>query len=379
MNGRQKGVKPSFSLLRTVCPRSSFAPIIAATHMTRGGYNQGGYMSLTSIGAYEQTMAPVQIPGVENLSLITGPYVLGYMWSYCLYGVLIVQVYMYSQQFPNDRRALKILVWSLFFLETLFTVFMTIAACKTFGSGWGDVNAILVFDWSWSPLPALSSFMGGMAQSFYAWRIYRMTKSIWLVGLIELVMLMQLTATFHFDIAYFSGSRLVLELYQFSDEITIWLAGSATCDLIITVSLVFLLHKRKPASHGIASGFLSTTDLVNKLIRFNMETGMITCLGAITELALFLSTHQYNFHLILFLMLGKLYSNTLMATLNYRDPMRQAHDVVVHAQSAFWADEDVNRRPKFKMPDRRLDVTCTTEMTTTVADSMMLQVDAAMT
>ncbi len=81
---------------------------------------------------------------------------------------------MYSQQFPNDRRALKILgklsppvsmylifidlVWSLFFLETLFTVFMTIAACKTFGSGWGDVNAILVFDWSWSPLPALSSF-----------------------------------------------------------------------------------------------------------------------------------------------------------------------------------------------------------------------------
>ncbi len=86
----------------------------------------------------------------------------------------------------------------------------------------------------------------------------------------------------------------------------VWLAGSAACDLIITVSLVVLLHKRKPASHGLASGFLSTTDLVNKLIRFNMETGMITSLGAITELALFLSTHQYNFHLILFLMLGKL-------------------------------------------------------------------------
>ncbi|KAF9043811.1 hypothetical protein BDZ89DRAFT_217037 [Hymenopellis radicata] len=317
-------------------------------------------------------MAPIQIPGVDNLSLITGPYVLGYMWSYCLYGMLIVQVYMYSEQFPNDRKALKILVWSLFFLETLFTVCMTIAAWKTFGSSWGDVNAILVFDWSWCPLPALSSFMGGMAQSFYAWRIYRMSKSIWLVGLIELVMLMQLTATFHFDIAYFSGSRRVLDLYRFSDEITVWLAGSAACDLIITVSLVVLLHKRKPASHGPTSGFRSTTDLVNKLIRFNMETGMITSLGAITELALFLSTHQYNFHLILFLMLGKLYSNTLMATLNYREPMRQTHDVV-HTQSAFWADGEVNRRPKFETNDHRLDVMCTTEMTTTVGDSMMLQ------
>ncbi len=67
-----------------------------------------------------------------------------------------------------------------------------------------------------------------------------------------------------------------------------------------------------------------------------------------------------------------------MATLNYRNPMRQAHDVVVHAQSAFWADEDVNRKPKFERPDHRLDVTCTTEMTTTVGDSMMLQVDLSL-
>ncbi|KAF9017485.1 hypothetical protein BDZ89DRAFT_1045106 [Hymenopellis radicata] len=126
---------------------------------------------------------------------------------------------MYSEQFPNNRKALKI-------LETLFTVFMTIAAWNTFGSRWGDVNAILVFDRSWSPLPPLSSFSmecfmstSGMAQSFYAWRIYRMTKSIWLVGLIELVMLMQLTATFDIApsrVAPVDDARRLVQLAEFS-------------------------------------------------------------------------------------------------------------------------------------------------------------------
>ncbi len=86
----------------------------------------------------------------------------------------------------------------------------------------------------------------------------------------------------------------------------VWLAGSATCDLIITLTLVVILYRRKPDSAGAHAAFRSTADLINKLIRFNMETGMITSLAAIIELALFLTTHQYNLHLILFLVLGKL-------------------------------------------------------------------------
>ncbi|KAF9010317.1 hypothetical protein BDZ89DRAFT_1078223 [Hymenopellis radicata] len=251
-------------------------------------------------------MAPIHIPGVENLSLITGPLILGFMWSYGLYGVLIVQVYVYADRFAHDRAALKILVWTLFFLETVFTVFMTIAAWNTFGSHWGVPEAILFLDWSWIPLPPLSSFMAGMAQTFYAWRIYSLTRSFWLPVIIELVMLMQLIANFVITVIFFSGDRRVLNLVNLSDVITVWLAGSAACDLIITLSLVVILYRRKPGSAGPHAAFRSTADLINKLIRFNMETGMITSLGAIIELALFLSTHQYNMHLMVFLMLGKM-------------------------------------------------------------------------
>ncbi|KAJ7194352.1 hypothetical protein GGX14DRAFT_679195 [Mycena pura] len=124
-------------------------------------------------------MAPVVIPGID-LPLITGPLVLGYMWSYCLYGILIVQVYMYSQTFTRDVTGVKVLVWSMFLLETVFTLFITIAAWNAYGPGWGDVDTLTIIDWSWDPLPGLNGILAGMAQSFYIWRIWRLTKKPWI-------------------------------------------------------------------------------------------------------------------------------------------------------------------------------------------------------
>ncbi|KAF8903185.1 hypothetical protein CPB85DRAFT_1029146 [Mucidula mucida] len=178
-------------------------------------------------------------------------------------------------------------------------------------------------------------------------------------------MLMQVTANFVLSAIYFSvdSKRRVLDLVNYSDVVTVWLAGSAACDLIITISLVVILYRRKPDSAGPHAAFRSTAALINKLIRFNMETGMITSICAIIELALFLSTHQYNMHLMVFLLLGKMYSNILMATLNYRESTRQTHNPDIVMQSAFWADAETNFH-RSAMPfrsQRPLDVRCPTE------------------
>ncbi|KAF8906678.1 hypothetical protein CPB85DRAFT_1313069 [Mucidula mucida] len=302
------------------------------------------------------------IPGV-NLELLTGPLILGYMWSYCLYGMLIVQVYLYSEKFPNDRKALKLTVWSLFLLETVFTIFMTIGAWNAYGPWWGDLDSILIIDWSWEPLSPLSGIMAGMAQTFYAWRIYCLAQIIWVPLIIVLIMLVQVTVVFHFDILFFIRGAGVFDLFKLSNETTIWLVGSAACDIIITISLVAILIRRKPTSPGVL-GVYSTANLINKLVRFNVETGMITSLGAITELTVFLTSHEYNIHFIFFLMLGKLYSNTLMATLNYRGSLEKQNDMIVIAQSSFWADveHDALRSIQFGQRLRPLVETRITEM-----------------
>ncbi|KAJ7154149.1 hypothetical protein C8R46DRAFT_1197133 [Mycena filopes] len=285
-------------------------------------------------------MAPVVIPGI-NVALLTGPLVLGYMGGYLLYGVLIVQVYMYFESFPKDRGAIKAIVWSMFILESIFTLFTTIAAWNQYGPGWGDTSTLLFIDWAWGPLPALNGVLAGIAQGFYIWRIWSLTKQFWIPGFISLVLLTQVIVAFYYGIVVSIEGRGVDKLFALTPEITVWLAGSAACDVLITASLVWTFSRQKQKTT-----FKRTGGIINKLIRYSVETGAVTSLGAAIELVLWLTTHQYNIHFIFFLVLGKLYSNMLMATLNARAPMLQnrANDMSSTGSvppSSFWADQTV--------------------------------------
>ncbi|KAJ7306937.1 hypothetical protein DFH08DRAFT_1053911 [Mycena albidolilacea] len=111
----------------------------------------------------------------------TGPLVLGYMWSYFLYGMLNVQVYMYCEAFPQDRLGIKALVWSMFVLETGFSILITIVAWNAFGPGWGDPDTLGELDWTWLAMLPLNAILAAMAQGFYSWRIWILTNQrLWL-------------------------------------------------------------------------------------------------------------------------------------------------------------------------------------------------------
>ncbi|KAJ7045927.1 hypothetical protein C8F04DRAFT_1066727 [Mycena alexandri] len=282
-------------------------------------------------------MPRVVIPGID-VALLTGPLVLGYMFAFGLYGILIVQVYMYSEAFARDRAVIKALVWTMFFLESVFTLFTTIAAWNQYGPGWGDTDTLLIIDWAWGPLPALNGVLAGMAQSFYIWRIYSLSKSIFLPIFIGLVMLTQVTVSFYYGIVVSIQGRGVDKLFALSPEITLWLAGSAACDMLITLSLVWVFSRQKKKTN-----FARTSGIINRLIRYSVETGAVTSIGAVVEVTLWLTSRQWNIHFIFFLVIGKLYSNMLMATLNARAPMSRGEHSGGHGSSngavnSYWAD-----------------------------------------
>ncbi|KAJ7045925.1 hypothetical protein C8F04DRAFT_1066721 [Mycena alexandri] len=286
-------------------------------------------------------MPRVVIPGID-VALLTGPLVLGYMWSYCLYGILIVQVYMYSEAYPRDRAGIKAVVWGMFILETVFTLFITIAAWNQYGLGWGDTDTLVIIDWAWEPLPALNGVLAGIAQSFYIWRIWSLTKQLWVPIIIGLVVLAQVTVAFYYGIVVSIEGRGVDKLFALTPEITFWLTSTAAADLFITLSLLWIFFRQKQRSN-----FARTSGIINRLIRYSVETGAITSLGAIVEVTLWLTSHQWNIHFIFFLVLGKLYSNMLLATLNARAPMFRGETSMTGSAPAnsFWADGTVNSPP----------------------------------
>lgn len=269
-----------------------------------------------------------------------GPLALGHMWSHMLYGILMVQMYIYYVHFPKDQIGLKVFVWTVFVLETIFTIFTTIAAWDQFGLNWGEIQSHLIIDWSWEPLPALNGFLAMMVQSFYVWRIYNLTRNIWVSLFIESVSLTQCTLAFYYGIRVSVESRGIDELFALTDVISAWLILSAACDALITITIVFVLQRANRRTK-----FKQTTSAITRLIHFSVETGLITSVMAVIELILWITSRQWKIHFIGFLVLGKLYSNALVATLNSRASVfgdLQSYkgwaSIMSQIQSTFWDD-----------------------------------------
>ncbi|KAJ7160889.1 hypothetical protein C8R46DRAFT_1105850, partial [Mycena filopes] len=264
---------------------------------------------------------------------------------------------------------------------TLFTLFTTIAAWNQYGPGWGDTDTLIIIDWAWEPLPALNGVLAGMAQCFYIWRIWSLTKKIWLPIIIGMVMVTQVTVAFYYGIVVSVEGRGVDKLFALTPEITLWLTATAATDVLITCSLVWIFSRQKKNT-----SFRRTSGVINRLIRYSVETGALTSAGALSEVILWLTLHQYNIHFIFFLILGKLYSNMLMATLNARAPLFRAGDsgssgdMSTGPISSFWADTTTNSRtavghvPALKLNSRgAVHISRTTETTKDV-DTIVMDV-----
>ncbi|KAI0258748.1 hypothetical protein BC834DRAFT_974856 [Gloeopeniophorella convolvens] len=83
-------------------------------------------------------------PPPSNIAEITAPLLLGIIWNWTLYGALVVQLYVYSYNFPDDRRFIKVLVYSVFILETVQTALTGADAYYWFISGFGNLSAYAV-------------------------------------------------------------------------------------------------------------------------------------------------------------------------------------------------------------------------------------------
>lgn len=261
-------------------------------------------------------MAPTEISGV-NVPLFTGPLVLGYMWGYCLYGVLLIQIYIYltHSRFPTDKLGLKILVWTLFTLETAFVFISTITAWNTFGWGWGDTHTLFFLGTSFGALPVLSGIISWMTQNFYLWRIWTLTKrNLMIIVGVEAVSLAQCIFAVYYGITLALHGGSVDEMIILSPFRIAWLIGCALCDILITITVVMTLRAQKDTS------FKFSSKKINRSIRYSAETGAITTVMAVTEFVAYVAAKHHTFHLMLFLMLSEVYICSLVATLNAREP-----------------------------------------------------------
>ncbi|KAA1470116.1 hypothetical protein DENSPDRAFT_748320, partial [Dentipellis sp. KUC8613] len=257
---------------------------------------------------------------------------IGCLFSWCLYGVLFVQLYLYYLSFPQDKIIVKLTVYGLFIVDTFQSVAITDLAWAFLCKGWGDLGALRFTTWGFAIVPLVSGIVAAWVQLFFAWRINLLggrgkRKWIWR-AITLLIVLVRAPSPRVKRVLTKAVCRLRSRRARRASPPALgcvasatWLAGSAACDVLIAVSMVVLLSSAKKRAFGERSERLLT-----RLIRMTVETGVVTATAAVLDLGLFLGQADNNLHLLMALLLSKLYTNTLYATLNSRSQVFHTGD-----------------------------------------------------
>ncbi|KAK7436210.1 hypothetical protein VKT23_019287 [Stygiomarasmius scandens] len=251
-------------------------------------------------------MAP--IPGI---GATTGPQLFGFLFNYGLLGALVVQTYHYHLEYPEDRKLLKTIVYTLLFLEVVQSILMSYDAYKIFGEGYGDWEALDINHTDWFTVCILGSIVAGIVQFFYAHRLWLFSKSIIAGGIVSILALTQIIA----GIAQGIFGKIVGNFSELQKRspiaLGIWIGSSALCDIIIAVTMVYYLKK-------CHSAFSNTNAMIKKLVQYSVETGLVTAIIATVLIILFLASPGHDFFETPAKFLAKLYSNNLLVLLNSR-------------------------------------------------------------
>ncbi|KAJ7137311.1 hypothetical protein C8R46DRAFT_613976 [Mycena filopes] len=257
-------------------------------------------------------MLKVPPPIPSNVALITGPTMLGICLNWGFAGIVVAQVYFYYSNFPGDRKSIKALIYGLAMLDIIQTGLVTADAFHWFVHGFGNMDQLNdTFLNSWD-VPLIDSVISLIVQIFYCWRIYVLRSSVIFPALIVLVSVAQCAAGVVTAVKAHQLGKLSLISTEVIEQ-TIWLAGSAVADVAIAVVLCWtLLRARQKATQ-------TTHGVINRIVRLTVETNALTAGVAVLALILFLAVpHHSTLVVPPTAIIGKLYTNCLIAVLNNR-------------------------------------------------------------
>lgn len=167
----------------------------------------------------------------------------------------------------------------LFSIDTVNTILDMIFLYRYVITNFGNLKYAGLANAEFATDPVLVSMIGYMTQLFFAWRIWKLTNArfAWIVPMAIVVIG---AISFLASIGTTVGVVLVrqyAQFHKFQVAVAVWLAGAAIADAIITVSLIITLHKAR-------TGFSQTDDIISKLIRGTLQTGLLTASFAVIDL-----------------------------------------------------------------------------------------------
>ncbi|TFY76857.1 hypothetical protein EWM64_g7154 [Hericium alpestre] len=262
-------------------------------------------------------MADAAAP-IPALDATFGAMFIGVVIGASLYGVTCLQTWSYYREYPTDTWQLKALVGTVWALDTVHQALITMSLYQYLISNYfnptylSQLNKAILVEVIFNGLTAI------LVQSFFILRIYRLSnRNLWITIPISLVALAQLSV-----MCAYAAKGLQLKLFAQLDEIkglTVSInSTTAATDIAIAFVLVLLLNRSR-------TGFRRSDNIINKLMIFSVNTGLLTSVDALCSLTFVTAMPDKFIYICFFFNLGRLYSNSLMGTLNARKTLARAN------------------------------------------------------
>jgi len=243
---------------------------------------------------------------------------LGYMFAMMLYGVTVTQVFIYFRNTgKRDSLLLRLLIFSLLLLDTLHVVFITHAMYYYLIMNFTHPQALDRIVWSILAQVLVTSVSDAIVRFVFAKRIWTLSnKNKWLTLAVALV------ATFAFVVGIlYVGTALASDKsLQAQSKLSLYIYGSfggaLVADTVIATLLCTLLWRAR-------TGITRTDRLVNSLMVYTINTGLLTGLAAVAAFILYALLPNNMAYVALHFNLEKLYINSLLVMLNGRSSIRE--------------------------------------------------------
>ncbi|KAJ6570516.1 hypothetical protein DFH09DRAFT_1080080 [Mycena vulgaris] len=286
----------------TVIPQSNIFKILPS----RTGNQAVSLFLPPAIMVHVITQPPTEATR-HQIVWLAGPRLVGLLFNWGLLGVLTAQVYIYHVSFPKDKRIMKFLVYLVYLLDWAQTFSATYDAFQWFVWGWGDIPGLFLRYSGFLNVPLLSSTIGAIVQASYLPTCRKLIIPV----VICVLALLQLGAGISTSYYMFQDASEMAREPSLVLSVSIRMVGVAVVDTVISVAMTYFLLRSRAQALGPLNNFMT------RLVRLTVETGTITVIAAILDLAFYLKEHN-GLHQASGVILGKMYSNTFLVLFNNR-------------------------------------------------------------
>ncbi|KAF7306226.1 hypothetical protein MIND_00413100 [Mycena indigotica] len=266
-----------------------------------------------------------------------GALLVGTLASGILFGINTTQNYVYYRRFPQDPRMIKWLVtivWVMEFVH-IFCISHVLYTYAVVNYG----NPLIFLD-KIPPTLALTILLGtvntALVEAFFVFRIWTLAQNnLKFFKLVPLVLCVTITlfvaGTTADTVLSIQAANIPAFNARFDWLLVVPNSLNVFNDGSITISLITLLLLTRKG------GFAKTAMMLDQLIKWTLETGLIT--GIFSCLSLIFCVRQPNDFIWVSLQVVKarLFANSLMASLNSRDNLRE-----MTRSTADWASSGNN-------------------------------------